>query len=156
MAATLAVSAVPAMAKDNDRHENRVDNRLDRLDERLDKRLDRLDDEAFIVGDDYLNLVGDVGPVPFLATDGELADELCSPLNSDAINDAVPGCIFDNDADLVGVGLVDDIDFDRDLKDFDIDFEVDRDIGVADGNGRHNGKGKGDGKGRNDGNPPRR
>src|SRR5215213_4147451 len=88
MAAMIAASAVPAMAADNNRHENRIDNRLDRLDSRLDNQ------RGF--------LLEDVSP-SFVTNEG-LADELCSPLSSDALNDAIPGCLFggrNDDSDFV-------------------------------------------------------
>ena len=92
MAAMLVALAAPAMAKDNDGRKggdiNRQDNRFERLDHRLDNRVDRLD------LDDGGFLVSDVDFSPVFATDEGLADELCSPLNSDAIDNAIPGCIF--------------------------------------------------------------
>src|SRR5215210_4453201 len=46
---------------------------------------------------------------PFVSnffTNEDLADELCSPLNSDELNNAVPGCIFGDDD-----GIFDNNDF---------------------------------------------
>ena len=88
VAAMLAASALPALANernDNDRHDNIVrigdNDRHDHLDNRLERRIDRFD---FFDDGSFFPLVDD-----------DVADELCSPLNSDAVNDLVPGCIFD-------------------------------------------------------------
>lgn len=74
-----------------------------------------------------------------MLTNEGLADELCSPLSSEAINDAIPGCIFgdssdvfDNDVNFDNVGFVSDID---DGHFVDVDF--DRGIRFVNGN-NHN------------------
>ncbi len=143
MAAMMVALAAPAMAKDNNRQENRVDNRLDRLENRLDNRFDS--DGDF--------LVSDIDFSPVFTTDEGLADELCSPLSSDAINNAIPDCIFGDRNDDSNIGLVrdvdfDNVDFDSDIEDVEyVDVDFDRDIRFADDNNhdggtRHNGDGK--------------
>jgi hypothetical protein len=111
--------------------------RLDRLDNRLDNQLDRLDNRFDV--DDGAFLVSDVDFSPVFTTNDGLADELCSPLSSDAINSAIPGCIFGDRNDDLNTGFVSDID-DVDF----VDVDVDRDLRFADGNNhdgsaRHNG-----------------
>jgi hypothetical protein len=58
MVMMLAATAGPAMAADNDHHDNRVDNRIDnrmdRLDNRIDNHLVRLDNTP-LVGDLFNN-----------------------------------------------------------------------------------------------------
>lgn len=127
MAAMTVAFTAPAMAAENNHHENRVanhfDNRLDRLDDRFD-----LDGESFLV-------VSDVDFSPLFVADEGLAGELCSPLSSDALNDAIPGCIFghrDGDFENDSIGFVSDIDA-VDL----VDVDFDRDIGLTSGN-NHN------------------
>jgi hypothetical protein len=138
MAAMMVALAAPAMAKDNNRQENHVDNRLDRLENRLDNRFD-------LEGN---FLVSDVDFSPVFTTDEGLADELCSPLSSDAINNAIPGCIFGDRNDDSNIRFVRDVDFDSDIDDIEfVDVDFDRDIHFADGNNhdggtRHNGNGK--------------
>jgi hypothetical protein len=152
MVAMLVALAGPAMAKDNGGHNNgggkdngghnngggkdngginRLDNRLDRVDNRVN-----LDDGNF--------LVTDVDRSPVFTTNVGLADDLCSPLSSEAINDTIPDCIFgdrnnDLNTDFVSDIDFDNVDFDRGT-DFDnVDFmDVDRDLGFANGN-NHNG-----------------
>jgi len=151
MVAMLMALAAPAMAKDNgnnkdngnkantannnrdhnngiNRFDNRIDNQLNRLDNRLDNRVG-FDDENF--------LVSDVNFTPVFTTNEGLADELCSPLSSDAVNNSIPGCIFGNRNDNLNTSFVSDIDtvgFD------DVNFvDVDRDI--HNGNAHHNGNG---------------
>jgi len=158
MAAMMVALAAPAMAKDNGGHKgdgnNRLDNQLDRLDNRLDNRLDRLDNRFDL---DDGALVSDVNLSPVFVTNEELADELCSPLSSDAINNAIPGCIFgddnddfdfvsDNDFDTVDFrnevfdNDFDTVDFVSDIDDLDfVDVDFDRGIHFANGNGRHDG-----------------
>jgi hypothetical protein len=149
MAAMMVALAAPAMAKDNNRQENHVDNRLDRLENRLDNRFD-------LEGN---FLVSDVDFSPVFTTDEGLADELCSPLSSDAINNAIPGCIFGDRNDDPNIRFVrdvdfdsnidfDDVDFDGDIDDIElVDVDFDRDIRFANGNNhdggtRHNGNSK--------------
>ena len=143
MAVMIVALAAPAMAKDNgsNRIDNRVDNQLDRLDNRLDNRLDRVDGDL---------LVSDVDFSPVFTTNERLADELCSPLSSDALNNTIPGCIFGDRNDDPNIGFVrdidnNDVDVDFDTVDFDsdVDFvDVARDIDFANGN-NHNGNGNG-------------
>src|SRR5215216_6762234 len=165
MVAMLVALSAPAMAKDSggDNHDtnsgidnhndgnnnggiDHLDNRLDRLDNRLD-----VDDEAFLLSNVDVN--------PVFTTDDGLADELCSPLSSGAINNAIPGCIFGDRNDDLNTGFVSDVDFDTIDFDSDIDFDdvdfvdVDRGIDFATGNNhnrnaRHLGKINGDGNGR--------
>lgn len=150
MAAMMAALAAPAMARDNDGHKGGGGN--NRLDNRLDNQLDRLDDRADL--DDGV-LVGDVS-LNSVANEG-LADELCSPLSSDAINNAIPGCIFgDINDDFDAVELRNDV-FDNDfdavgfVSDIDdghfVEVDPDRDIHFANGNNHNGGDGpKGHGK----------
>jgi hypothetical protein len=164
MVAMLVALSAPAMAKDNsgrnngggDNHSNngginRLDNQLDRLDNRFD-----VDDGAF--------LVTDLDRSPVFTTNNGLADELCSPLSSDAINNAIPGCIFGDRNDDLNTGFVSDINRVSDIDDVDfVNVDVDRDLrfpagnnndgsarhnGNDNDNGHHNGGGdnKGDGK----------
>ena len=149
MVALIVALAAPAMAKDNNQNENRVDDRLDRLENRLDNRFDL--DGHFLVRDVDFNSV--------FTTDEGLADELCSPLSSGAINNAIPDCIFSDRNDDPNTGFVsnvnfgsnidfDDVDFDSEIDDVEfVDVDFDRDIGFADGNNhdggtRHNGNSK--------------
>src|SRR5215210_495012 len=138
MAAMMVALAAPAMAKDNNRQENHVDNRLDRLENRLDNRFD-------LEGN---FLVSDVDFSPVFTTDEGLADELCSPLSSDAINNAIPNCIFGDRNDDPNIRFVRDVDFDSDIDDIEfVDVDFDRDIRFADGNNHgggtaHNGNSK--------------
>jgi hypothetical protein len=158
--AMMTAFAAPAMAADNNRHENRVDNRFD-------NRLERLDNRFEFDGGGLLASDLDLSPV--FVTGEDLADELCSPLSSDVINNAIPGCIFsdDNDAlDFVSGVEFDTVDFHHDIfdnDDFDplsfvsdiddVDFvDVDLDWGSPfvdrdnhNGNARHNGNGRHDG-----------
>jgi hypothetical protein len=143
MVAMLVALAAPAMAKDNGGHNNRgghnngginrLDNRLDRVDNRLDNRVD--------LDGDFLASDGDRSPV--FTTNNALADDLCSPLSSDAINNTIPGCIFGDRNDDLNTGFVSDVDFDT------VDFvDVDRDLGFTNGNNHnsnanHNGNGNG-------------
>jgi hypothetical protein len=174
MVAMLAALSAPAMAKDNsgpnngggDNHSNnggtnnhnggnkgggkdngginRLDNQLDRLDNRFD-----VDDGAFLVTD------FDRSPV-FTANEG-LADELCSPLSSDALNNAIPGCIFGDRNDDLNTGFVSDINRVSDIDDVDfVNVDVDRDLRSPadnnnDGSARHNDNGHHNGGGGNKG-----
>jgi hypothetical protein len=122
MVMMLALTAGPALAADNDRHNNRIDNRLDRLDNQLDNQLDRFDNTL---------LVGD----------------LCSSGASD--NLFVPGCVFTGD--LFSEGLVSDDVLVSDLDhafigDIDNDFDhlfIDNDNGIFGDidHANHNGQG---------------
>jgi hypothetical protein len=157
MVAMLVALAAPAMAKDNDGNKgggnkansakndgnhnngnrnngiNRLDNQLDRIDNRVDNQLDRLDNrlDNRVDLDNENFLVSDVDFSPVFTTNEGLADDLCSPLSAEVLNNAIPGCIFgDRNVD-PNIGFVRDID--------NVDFvDVDRDIGFANGN-NHNG-----------------
>ena len=60
----LAVTAGPAMAADNDHHDNRVDNRMDnRLDNRIDNQFTRFDNPLLVGGLFNDGLVPDSGLV---------------------------------------------------------------------------------------------
>ncbi len=84
MASMMVVLAAPAiMAEDN----NPLDDRLD------------LDDGHFLVLDD-------VDLDSSFVIDEELADQWCSPLSPDAINNAIPGCIFADRNDDLDVEFV--------------------------------------------------
>ena len=84
MASIMVVLAAPAMAQeDNDP---------------LDNRLDDLDDGHFLVEDVALN--------SSFIIDEELADEWCSPLSPDAINNAISDCIFADRNDDLDVEFV--------------------------------------------------
>ncbi|MCA1738783.1 MAG: hypothetical protein LC740_08160 [Actinobacteria bacterium] len=120
--AMMVAFAAPAMAADNDRHENRVDHRLD-------NRLDRLDDRFGLNGESFF--VSDIDFGPLFVTDKGLADELCSPLSFEAINDAIPGCIFGNHNDDLDVDYYGYYPYWGSSVDFDIG--IDRGIGWADG-----------------------
>ena len=164
MVAMLVALSAPAMAKDNGGnkgggkdnggHNNGGFNRLDnRLENRLDNKLDRLDNRFDV--DDGAFLVSDVDFSPVFTTNNGLADELCSPLSSDAINNAIPGCIFGDRNDDLDTGFVSDVnrvsdaDFVGDIDDVDfVVVDVDRDMHFVDGNNHdggklHNGNGKG-------------
>jgi hypothetical protein len=105
MVALLVAFAAPAMANGNDDNGNdaRHLDRNDINDFRFDNFNDRND---FDFADDGFFFS------PFVS-DEDLADELCSPLNSDDINDLVPGCIFGNNNDFNGNDV-----FETDFNDF--------------------------------------
>lgn len=71
MVAMMAVSALPAVAHERDHDFLRFNHNHPHF--FFDDRLDRFD--SIVVDEDL--------------------DELCSPLNSEFVNDSVPGCIFD-------------------------------------------------------------
>ena len=100
--AALMLAAAPAFAanKDNDR-------KLDRQDVRLDKQILNNNDDGFndnnfcdwecdnhdfFDNHDFDRFDDNV----VFVNENDLADELCSPLNPDWVNNQVPGCIFGN------------------------------------------------------------
>lgn len=129
MVAMMAAFAAPAMAADNRRHDFRVDNRFDSRLDRLDSRLGRFD----LNGGSFL--VSDLDFGPLFVTDEGLADELCSPLGSDAINNAIPGCIFGNRGDDPNVAYYGYYPFWGSSVGFDSDIDVDFVRGIGWSNG---------------------
>ena len=93
--AVLMMAAAPALADDG----NNNDRQLDRKDIKLDKQLLNQNDDNFCHFDCGFNeglFFNDFGE------NDDLADELCSPLNPDWINNQVPGCIFGDNNDNFG------------------------------------------------------
>jgi hypothetical protein len=87
----LAMTAGPAMAADNDHHDNRVDNRVSNQLTRFDNQLDRLDNPLLVSG---------------LFNDGLVSDSgLVSDFDHDFVGDMDHidnGFIVDNDHSFVG------------------------------------------------------
>jgi hypothetical protein len=100
MAMMLVAFVAPAMADTNDKNDNDRNDFVRSIDSDWNDHNDwndfGFDNDGLFFSPFATNFV----------TNEDLADELCSPLNSDELNNVVPGCIFGDDN-----GIFDDNDF---------------------------------------------
>ena len=100
MAMMLVAFVAPAMAGTNDKNDNDRNDFVRSSDSDWNDHNDwndfGFDNDGLFFSPFATNFV----------TNEDLADELCSPLNSDELNNVVPGCIFGDDN-----GIFDDNDF---------------------------------------------